>query len=188
MRTSVHRPACRGYTVVELLVALGLGGVLLMVVAALAVYGARSFVALGNYADLDARSRQALDVISREFRHATAVVAVQTNLPTKYITLTNVNSGASVRLAFDSDQRTLVLQRMGQPDQTLLTECDRYDFIMYNRVPNVSSGSITFNPAASLDACKLINMSWKCSRTILGQRVNTESVQTAQVVLRNKVK
>ncbi len=34
--------------------------------------------------------------------------------------------------------------------------------------------------------CKLINMSWKCSRTILGSKMNTESVQTAQVVLRNK--
>ena len=29
-------------------------------------------------------------------------------------------------------------------------------------------------------------MTWKCSRTILGQKANTESVQTAQVVLRNK--
>jgi prepilin-type N-terminal cleavage/methylation domain-containing protein len=183
-----RRPRCRAFTLVELLVAVGLSGILLMVVAALAVYGARSFAALGNYSDLDARSRQALDLISREFRQATAVVAAQTNLPTKYIALTNASNGTGSRLTFDSSQRTLVLERTGQPAQTLLTECDRYDFFIFNRAPNVSSSAITFNPAASLSAGKLINMSWKCSRTILGQRVNTESVQTAQVVLRNKVR
>jgi len=28
-------------------------------------------------------------------------------------------------------------------------------------------------------------VSWKCSRTILGAKINTESVQTAKIVLRN---
>ena len=40
--------------------------------------------------------------------------------------------------------------------------------------------------AYDLSTCKLINMTRKCSRTILGSKLNTESVQTAQVVLRNK--
>jgi hypothetical protein len=40
--------------------------------------------------------------------------------------------------------------------------------------------------AYDLSVCKLINMTWKCSRTVLGSKLNTESVQTAQVVLRNK--
>jgi len=38
-----------------------------------------------------------------------------------------------------------------------------------------------------INACKLINMTWKCSRTIFGSKRNTESIQTAQIVLRNKV-
>jgi prepilin-type N-terminal cleavage/methylation domain-containing protein len=178
----------KAFTLVELLVAICLSGLLMLIVAALTMYGARSFVALGNYADLDAQSRHALDTISREFRYATELVAMGTNLPVKFITLTNANAGTLTRVTFDADLRTLVLERTGQPAQTLLKECDRYDFGVYNRVPNVTSSNITFNAAATMDACKLISMSWKCSRTILGQRVNTESVQTAQVVLRNKVK
>lgn len=44
------------------------------------------------------------------------------------------------------------------------------------------------NTAGQLDLslCKLIKVYWKCSRNILGQKVNTESVQAAQIVLRNK--
>jgi hypothetical protein len=171
-----------------MLVAVGLSGILLVVVGSLSVYGARSFVALGNYADLDAQSRYALDLMSREFRHATAVVAVRTNLPVKSITLTNANAASAVKVTYDADQRTLVLERTGQPALTLLKECDRYDFDVFTRVPNVTSGNITFNRAPTVNTVKLISMSWKCSRTILGQRVNTESVQTAQVVLRNKVR
>lgn len=177
-----------GFTVTELLVAVALSGVLLMVVAALTVYGARSFAALGNYADLDAQSRYALDMMSREFRHATAVVDIRTNLPVKSITLTNATAGTRLKVTFNADLRTLVLERTGQPDQVLLKECDRYDFDVFTRVPNVSTNNITFNRAIGVGTGKLISMSWKCSREILGQRVNTESVQTAQVVLRNKVK
>jgi hypothetical protein len=30
-----------------------------------------------------------------------------------------------------------------------------------------------------------VDVSWKCSRQILGEKVNTESVQTAKIVMRN---
>ena len=33
---------------------------------------------------------------------------------------------------------------------------------------------------------KLIKLNWTCSRTILGQAVNTESVQTAKIVMRKQ--
>jgi hypothetical protein len=72
-----------------------------------------------------------------------------------------------------------------------LTECDRWDFELYQRTPK-SGGTYVFYPATNiagaydLSICKLIDMTWKCSRTILGSKANTESVQTAQVVLRNK--
>ena len=32
---------------------------------------------------------------------------------------------------------------------------------------------------------KLIDVSWKCSRKIMGEKLNTESVQTAKIVIRN---
>ncbi len=37
---------------------------------------------------------------------------------------------------------------------------------------------------ASWNEAKLIEMTWKCTRTVLGQ-VDTETIETAQIVMRN---
>jgi hypothetical protein len=177
----------------ELLVAVGISSLLLAVVLAVNVFGAKSFVSIGNYVNLDCKSRNTLDVLSREIRNATAVVSFQTNLPIRSLTLTNATLGKTISLTYNATARTLVFTKTGQPAQTFLTECDRWDFALYSRAPVLSSNNITFhfatNAAGALDVkfCKLINMSWKCSRTIIGSKQNTESVQTAQIVLRNKV-
>ena len=92
---------------------------------------------------------------------------------------------------WQASTQSLACQKPGEPDQVYLTECDRWDFELFQRAPQ-KSGSYVFFPATNsagaydLSICKLINMSWKCSRTILGSKLNTESVQTAQIVLRNK--
>jgi hypothetical protein len=138
--------------------------------------------------DLDVHSRNAVDIIGRELREATGVVdSQQTNSGSRYLTLTNVTTSSRIRISWSKDAGTLVLSKTGQPDQTLLTGCDKWSISLYNRAPNINSNTLTFNAAATLSDCKLINMSWKCSRSILGSKINTETVQTAQIVLRNKV-
>ncbi|HWX19836.1 MAG TPA: hypothetical protein VN578_08010 [Candidatus Binatia bacterium] len=180
--------AVSGFTILEAVVALGLGTMVLGVVAILTVYGLFSFAAMGNYTDLDSQSRNTLDVLNRELRQATAVIDMQTNLPVRSLTLTNTDVGQNIKLTWDSRAQTLVMAVTGQPTRTYLTKCSDWNFALFNRAPTVSSTNITFNTAGNLGDAKLINMSWKCSRPVLvGQRVNTESVQTAQVVLRNDV-
>jgi hypothetical protein len=181
-------------TLLEMLVVTALSTVLMTVAGYLTVFSARSLQSIGNYSDLDAQSRMALDLVSREFRQGTALLAFQTNAPNKSLTLTNANAGSTILLNWNSDARTLVLTLGNQVPRVLLTECDRWDFTLYSRAPNVSSTNIMFylatNGTGVLDPtqCKLINMSWKCSRKILGNKINTESVQTAQIVLRNKIR
>jgi hypothetical protein len=180
-----------GLSLVEVMVATGLGSLVMICVAALTFYGARSSAALVNYNDLDSKSRYALDVISREFRQATAVTALN-NSAIKSITLTNAVQGLTSTLTWDRNTRTLVLERTGQPDLTALTECDSWSVSLYQRTPLITATNVIFYPATNslgvvdLTLCKLINMSWKCSRQIMAQKVNTESVQAAQLVLRNK--
>ena len=185
--------AClRGLTLVEVMMATGLGSLVLAAVGFLSLFGARSSLAMANYTDLEFKSRYALDVISREIRQAKAVVSFQTNLPVKSLTLTNSDQAARITLSWDSNDRTVTLQKTGQSDLTALTGCDRLDFNLYQRTPLVTATNIIFYPATNstgvLDPsfCKLVNLSWKCSRAILSQKINTESVQAAQIVLRNK--
>jgi prepilin-type N-terminal cleavage/methylation domain-containing protein len=181
----------RGMTLVELMVAVALGSMLLAAASALWLFGYRSFVAMSNYTDLDNKSRNAVDRMSRDLRMASRVVAFQKSATTKSLTVTNAMAGTQITYTWDATPRTLVCQKKGQPAEVYLTECDDWDFDLYQRTP-LYGGCYNFYPATNsagvydLSICKQINLTWKCSRTILGNKANTESVQTAQVVLRNK--
>ncbi len=175
-----------GLTLVELLIAVGIGSLLLSGVAALTLYGARSFSAIGNFADMDADSRQAMDFLGREFRQASAVTDLQTNLPLKSITLaTSTGQSPTMKLAWDSQARTLTFSANAK-DRVLLNECDYWDVKLYNAMAKPTITGISLNAAPNPWDCKLIKMSWICSRTNQGQRLNTESLQRMEVALRNK--
>jgi hypothetical protein len=178
---------------IELMIALGLGSLVLAAVASLSLFGTRSSLAIVNYTDLDSKSRYALDVIGREVRQATAVLAIQTNASaSEYIRLTNAVRGVTVQITYNPNARTVTLTKTGQPDQVLLAQCDQWNLGLYQRTPWVTGTNILFFPSTNttgvldLSVCKLVSLSWKCSRQILAQKVNTESVQAAQLVLRNK--
>jgi prepilin-type N-terminal cleavage/methylation domain-containing protein len=190
MSRSGRKRAC-GMTLVEVLVAVALGSTLCAMATSLWLFSSRSFVSMGNYMDLDARSRNALDQMSREVREASQVTGFQMTGGTKWFTVTNTTLGTGATFRWQASTRTLVCQKPGQQDRVCLTECDSWNFQPYQRSPQ-PNGNYLFIPATNtvgaydVSICKLINMNWKCSREILGSRMNTESVQTAQVVLRNK--
>jgi prepilin-type N-terminal cleavage/methylation domain-containing protein len=185
-----------GMTLPEMMIAAALASLLLAGAGSLWLFGGRSLAAMANYTDLDAKSRHALDLMSRDIREADQVMGCynsgQTNWHgVKWLSVTNTAQGTGATYIWNPKLRTLVCRKDGQADQVYLTECDSWDFDLYQRAPQ-KSGSYVFWPATNkvgaydLSICKLINMTWKCSRTILGSKLNTESVQTAQVVLRNK--
>jgi hypothetical protein len=190
-----ERPATRAprlvlaFSLMELLVAMGLGSLVLASVASMAIYATRSSLAIVNYSDLDTKSRYGLDIISREVRQAQALTAFQTNTS---LSFTNPRTAIAVTLRYNPTNHTVVMAKTGQPTLTVLTECDRWAFSLYQRTPSVTATNISFVPATNstgvldVSLCKLISFSWKCSRTIMTQKVNTESVQSAMVVLRNK--
>ena len=181
--------SCLAFTLVEASVAIGVGSVVLAAIASLTMYAAKTSAALINYTDLDSKSRYALDVITREVRQASGLLSFQTN---RSFTLTNANQAAAITLTYNPDARTVVMSKTGQRDLTALTECDSWNFSLYQRTPYVTTTNVLYYPATNVSGvmdvnlCKLINLSWKCSRTIFAQKVNTESVQAAQIVLRSK--
>jgi hypothetical protein len=170
-------------TLIETLVALGVGALVLTVVAVLSVYALRSFTAMGNYADLEAKSRAALDRITRDVRQATGVISTDPLGADKRLRLTNALEGTSFTYAWYAEDRVLECEQDGQAVRTYLTECDEWNYTLYQRTPMPGSTN-QFYPTDDKRACKMIEMSWKCSRTLLGKRWNTESLQSLRVVLR----
>jgi len=166
------------WTLVEMMVGTGVGSLMLIAAAQITLFTARSFVAMGNYNDLDRASRNALDVMSMEIRGAKSVGSFTTN----QLVLTNMD-GTVFSYTWDPSSGN-VTRAWGSENRVLLTGCDYLSFDVFQRNPTINfwfTNSTTGNPYVT----KLVNVSWKCSRQILQSKVNTESVQTAKIVIRN---
>jgi len=172
-----------GFTLVELMVAAALGSLVLIAVLSLGFYTARSFAALTNYVDLDNHSRNALDVITSEIRQADRLVAGnETSLVFQH---TNPATGAAYNVSYVYSPVARTLTRVeGSSRRTMLEECNFLRFRIFQRNP--IGGTYDQYPTANPGTCKLVQMSWICSRDILGTRANTESVQSAKVVIRKQ--
>jgi prepilin-type N-terminal cleavage/methylation domain-containing protein len=180
--TSLRR-ARTGFTLVELMVAIALAGILLTFLAVLFTSSISNFAGLGNYAELSGQSRLAMDQVSQELRECTQVLNAQKSSTAKSLLLTNAFEGSTLKLMWDSSTRTLTSQKSNRALRVCLTGCDDWDFSLYQRTPK---SGWQFYPTTNPQLCKLVNMSWRCSRSVLGRKANTENVVTAQVVIRNK--
>src|SRR5688572_29028977 len=97
-----------GMTLVDMMVAVAIGGLVLTSIAMLSVYSARSFVAMGNYADLDQASRNALDNMSREIRQTQSL----TSYTSTQLTFQESPSNTLIYV-YDPQARTLTRRRGG---------------------------------------------------------------------------
>jgi Tfp pilus assembly protein PilW len=175
-------------TLAEIMVTSAVGFLLLTVMAVLYVFGMRTFGAMNNYAEMDAKSRIALDYMIKEIRQASTVLGQQTSGSTIWLKVANTNSAIASTNTFtwDSGSRALTwdktAQGVAQPTKTLLTGCSAWNFTLYLRAP-YSDG--TFPTTSDITRTKLINMTWTCLRSNLVANINSESIVTAEVVLRN---
>jgi hypothetical protein len=168
-----------GLALVEMLVGVGLTGVLLLALSGLSSYTARSFAAMLNYADLDKSSRNALDLMSQQIR--------QTNKLTEgdatHLVFEDYD-GKTLSYTYSPYARTLTRAKTGEPNKILLRNCDELVFSLFQRNP--MSGSYDVYPTATPATCKLVQLRWTCSRDLLRARVNTESVQSSKIVIRKQ--
>lgn len=177
--TSTKRRA-RGFTLVEFLVSGGVAVLLAVALAGLVFYTNRSFTAMANYVSLDHQSRITLDTMSREIRQTKRLISSsETSL-----TFEDHDAG-TLQYVYDASARTLKRIKNGVPgSKPLLKECDYLKFSIFQRNP--VGGTYNQFPAATASTCKLVQLHWVCSRTILGAKVNTESVQSAKIVIRKQ--
>src|SRR6185436_20096682 len=73
--TFTKRNRARAFTLVEILVGVGLAGIVMLALAQLTFFTARSFAALYNYIELDKYSRNALDQMVYKIRQADSLTS-----------------------------------------------------------------------------------------------------------------
>lgn len=163
-------------TLVEMMIATGIGGIVLAAMASMSFYTARSMAAMSNYADLDRQSRNALDQMTLKIRSADRLSSFSST------NITFLYKGQSLRYAYSSSARTLT-ETYGTQNKVLLEDCQQLAFAMFQR--NVISNSFNQVTTTTTDEAKSIIVTWTCSRSLLGNLINSESIQSARIVIRN---
>ena len=137
----------------------------------------RSLAEMVNYVDLDHENRVALDNLTRELRQ----VRYLTSFSASSVTCSD-KDGADVSYVYSPGGRTLMRVKNGLSTQ-LLDQCDQLRFGIYQRTPQSNSYNLI---STTMTNCKVITVTWSCSRSLFGRKINTEQGQTARIVIRNK--
>jgi prepilin-type N-terminal cleavage/methylation domain-containing protein len=178
--TSINpRPRRRaGFTLIEVLIASTIGLLFIAAFASMYLFSAQSFRALQNYESLHSDNRHSMDTLTSDIRSARRVVSAEIN------TLVLEDSdGTAISYSYSPLHRTLTRTSKGV-SRILLIECDQLIFRLGQRNP--IGGSYDVFPAATPVNAKVIDVSWSCSRQGAGVNLNTESVQTARIVIRKQ--
>lgn len=176
---TAFKSACRGATLIEFMVASGLASLVLLVLSSLTYYSARTFASIANYTDLDNKSRNALDVMTKDIRQCERLTSA-----TDKKLVFDYGSGVSLSYTYDSGERTLT-RTLNNASKVLLTECDYLQFAIFKRNPLAGTYD-QYPTTAEATNTKLVQLNWVCSRQLLGSRANTESVQSAKIVIRRQ--
>ncbi len=166
-------------TLPELMVGVGVGGIFLALVAIVFVGSTQSFALMENRYSMDDDSRRALDQMTQNIRKAGNLISFSTN----ELVFTYAGTNNLV-YRWDPTTRQLVQWKSDAPrTNVLLSGCDSLRFSMFRNVPAIGG---TATDASTVGQAKCISVSWECSRTVVGQKLSTEAMQQALIVIRNK--
>jgi len=177
---TTHSRKKSGVVLVDMLVGLAISGIVMATLMSVSLSSARSFATMTNYSEMSADSRLALDAMAQEIRNSKGVVDCTGDSITLIDSRTNQFS-----FHFDEPTRTVVRAADGE-ERVLLEGCDTMDWQLFQRTPK--AGSYEGYPASRPELCKLVQVTWVCSRTLFGKRLHTEMVQSARIVIRNNEK
>lgn len=184
---SIHKTGAgqqrAGWTLVEMMVSVAAGMLMLTAVFSSYIFMLRNLDAMANYEELDRQSRNAIDMMTRDIRQAGAMTSYSTNS----IAFTN-QDGSLLQYTWDKSNYVTYTNSCatngGPYGGILLKGCVYLDFSIFQRNPS-NGTTMDFFPAATPALAKVVLINWTCSRTNYTTLKNTESVQTAKVVLRN---
>lgn len=175
--TCINSRRRAAFTVLEVLIASGLAVVVGAALAAFTLFSSRTFVYMADYTDMNQSSQFALDEMSRQIRQAKELTSYSSNSLT-FLDVTNGN----LQFNYNSAARTLV-QTDGGQSITLLTNCDSLQFSIYQHT--MISNTFDCYAVSATNNTRVIEMNWTCSRDVFGRKAATETVETAEIVMRN---
>jgi len=166
-------------TLIELMVAVFIGSLAFTALTYVGIYTTRSFAALGNYMELDKNSRNTLDRMTQVIRESDGVLSWSNHeLVVSYGT-------QPLRFTYIPATKKVLMTETNGTQRLLLEGCDFLDFQIFQRTS--MAGVYDQYPITSDEAdAKIVQVSWVCSRSLIGELINSESVQSAKIVIRKQ--
>lgn len=176
---SIRRSLSAGFTFMEMMIATTIGLMAMSALGTLSLYTARSFLAMSNYSELSQQSRNALDFMTGEIRQANRLVSGGGSS----ISLEDWD-GKKLAYYYDGDLKQLIRDKEDEDPKVLLENCEEFSATLFQRNP--VEGEYEQYPSATAWTCKLIQLDWRCAKSVMGDRVNSEVVQSAKIVIRKQ--
>jgi len=176
-------------TLVEMMFATGVGSLVCLATVSLLLFSLRSFQALSNYQDLNAKNRVALDTLSKDIRQAGACSTNAFTSTSLTLLGTNMVSSLPCTINYNYSSAATTLTRTytdsaGSLVSILLTNCNYFVFSYYLRNPTNATFGVFTNDSGRPDLCKMVQVDWTCTRKIMGSPVDSQCNETARIVIR----
>ncbi|TVR56211.1 MAG: prepilin-type N-terminal cleavage/methylation domain-containing protein [Puniceicoccaceae bacterium] len=164
-----------GFTLVEILITMGLGSVVMAALLSTFIFVARSTLSLVDYMEMNTQARVALEHFSRDARMAEEVLAFSTN--ELVLRLPTGSGGHSVTYRFDGASQNFTRQVADGNPEVLLTLVEAFEFRRYNLLQQ---------PATNLLETKQVQIDLRAVRQDPARLRVTNHVLSARFILRNK--
>jgi len=163
-----------GFTLMELMLAIGIGGIILAGAATSLNLWARSSVSIGNYAEMSGSCRRALDIFASDVRMADDVTVSSSGVFT-FTAYDASNNKVTVNYTFDNvaDQ---VVRTYDGAITVLLNNVDRFNLSYFDLTRNSTTNALSVKEV-QIEAILL-----KKTLTLS----NTDEIISARFMLRNR--
>jgi Tfp pilus assembly protein PilV len=178
---------CRGWTLLEMMVAVGIFMLCGMALLGTYVFSVKSMASMYAYALLDANNRQAMDQLTREIRQSKNVLAYTTNSVTLLTANEDGSTGPRVTYSFNPTTKKMLRTSSDGTRRLLLDNCSLLSFQLFTRCPSNSVfGSFPVAVNNWSNTVKVLQLTWKTTITQPSGIANSENVQTARIVIRKQ--
>ncbi len=167
----------RALTLVDFVVAVGVGSIVMIAVGSLTFVGGKSLASLYANGNLDQQNRRTLDQMTKDLMSAIQV----TNFSTNQFICQDWDTNA-LQYVYDSTGQTLTRIK-GTRTNVLLTDCIRLTFEYGLR--DLSNGTFSVYPTTNYSEIKAVTASWCCARKRFG-RTYADQPQYATINIRTK--
>lgn len=172
----------RGFSLVEIMVTVGLFSVILAAIIPAFNFFGRSVIGLGNYSAMSQESRRSMEILSRDIHAAEALTEATEHELT--LILPNDLGGDTVNFRYSSADKTVV--RTVTPlagavsSQEILTDVGEFSFIFFNRLGN----ELEYSHGPILIETKSIQVNAKQLKKVI-QRDTSDYIVSARYLMRN---